>query len=151
MITSSNELKKDVLPINILLVEDNPADVLLTAEALREGRVAHDLSVVNNGADAMYFLRRQGKFQKSPRPNLIFLDINLPKKNGFEVLADIKGDPDLRSIPVIVLTTSSSRQDIRRAYGLHANCYIVKPIELDDFFRAIRNTEDFWGGVASLP
>ncbi len=151
MITSNDELKKDVLPINILLVEDNPADVLLTAEALREGRVAHDLRVVNNGADAMHFLRRQGKFGDSPRPNLIFLDINLPKKNGFEVLAEIKGDPDLRSIPVIVLTTSSSRQDIRRAYGLHANCYIVKPIELDDFFRAIRNTEDFWGSVASLP
>lgn len=151
MISSNNELKKDTLPINILLVEDNPADVLLTAEALREGSVAHDLSVVNNGADAMHFLKHQGKFEDSPRPNLIFLDINLPKKNGFEVLAEIKGDPDIRSIPVIVLTTSSSRQDIQRAYSLHANCYIVKPIELDDFFRAIKNTEDFWGGVASLP
>ena len=151
MITAGDALRNDALPINILLVEDNPADVLLTAEALREGRVSHDLRVVNNGADAMHFLRRQGKYEDSPRPNLIFLDINMPKKNGFEVLADIKEDPELRSIPVIVLTTSSSKQDIRKAYGLHANCYIVKPIELDDFFKVIRTTEDFWGNIARLP
>lgn len=151
MITANNEVKNDASPINILLVEDNPADVLLTAEALREAMVPHDLSVVNNGADAIFFLKRQGRYEGSPRPNLILLDINLPKKNGFEVLADIKEDRDLKRIPVIVLTTSSSRQDILKAYDLRANCYIVKPIELDDFFRVIRDTEHFWSGIAKLP
>ena len=137
--------------INILLVEDNPADVLLTAEALRESRVSHDLNVVNNGSDALAYVKRQEKYGDAVRPEIILLDINLPKKNGFEVLAEIKQDPDLKHIPVIILTTSSSKQDIRKAYDLYANCYIVKPIELDDFFKIINYIGDFWFTVARLP
>jgi chemotaxis family two-component system response regulator Rcp1 len=137
--------------INILLVEDNPADVLLTAEALRESRVSHDLNVVNNGSDALAYVNRQEKYGDAVPPDIILLDINLPKKNGFEVLAEIKQDPALKHIPVIILTTSSSKQDIRRAYDLYANCYIVKPIELDDFFKIIKYIGDFWFTVARLP
>jgi len=136
---------------NILLVEDNPADVLLTAEALRESRVFHNLNVVNNGSEALAYVKRQEKYGDALRPDIILLDINLPKKNGFEVLAEIKQDPDLKHIPVIILTTSSSKQDIRKAYELHANCYIVKPIELDDFFKVIKYIGDFWFTVAKLP
>ncbi len=145
------KLKSGSVPINILLVEDNPADVLLTAEALSEGGVSHYLNVVNNGADAIAYVRHRGKYADSLQPEIILLDINLPKKNGFEVLAEIKEDPELKRIPVIILTTSSSKQDILKAYDLHANCYIVKPIELDDFFRIIKYVEDFWFTVVRLP
>jgi chemotaxis family two-component system response regulator Rcp1 len=137
--------------VNILLVEDNPADVLLTMEALKEGDISHELNVVNDGAEAIAYLRRKGKYTDVVLPDLILLDINLPKKNGFEVLSEIKEDQRLKSIPVIILTTSSARQDVRRAYDLHANCYIVKPLDFDAFLNVVRSIEDFWLSVARLP
>lgn len=137
--------------VNILLVEDNPADVLLTMEALKEGDISHELNVVNDGAEAIAYLRRKGKFTDAVLPDIILLDINLPKKNGFEVLAEIKEDSRLKSIPVIILTTSSAKQDIRKAYDLHANCYIVKPLDFDAFLNVVRSIEDFWLTVAKLP
>jgi chemotaxis family two-component system response regulator Rcp1 len=137
--------------VNILLVEDNPADVLLTMEALKEGDISHELNVVNDGADAISYLRRKGKYTDVILPDIILLDINLPKKNGFEVLAEIKEDQRLKSIPVIILTTSSAKQDIRKAYDLHANCYIVKPLDFDAFLDVVRSIEDFWLSVARLP
>ena len=151
MIGTNDRVKNNPVPINIFLAEDNPADVLLTVEALRESNVSHDLNVVNNGADALDYVKRQGKYADSLRPDIILLDINIPKKDGFEVLKEIKEDPNLKRIPVIILTTSSSKQDISRAYDLHANCYIVKPIELDDFFTIIKKIEDFWFSVVRLP
>jgi CheY-like chemotaxis protein len=143
--------KADGRLMNILLVEDNLADVMLTTEALREGNIPHELNAVNDGAEAIDYLRREGKYADTVRPDIILLDINLPKKNGFDVLTEIKQNPDLQSIPVIIHTTSSAKQDIRRAYGLHANCYIVKPVDLDDFFRIVRSIEDFWFKVTTLP
>jgi two-component system, chemotaxis family, response regulator Rcp1 len=135
----------------ILLVEDNPGDVLLTREAFEEGRLAHNLSAVGDGEEAIHFLRREGKFSKAPRPDVILLDLNLPKKDGRELLAEIKEDPSLRFIPIIVLTTSDAEQDVWRAYKLHANCYLTKPIEVDDFIRKIRSLEEFWLTVVRLP
>ena len=135
----------------ILLVEDNPGDVLLTQEAFREGRLAHRLSVVEDGEDAMHFLRQEGRHADAPRPDLILLDLNLPKKDGRELLAEVKGDPVLRHIPVIVLTTSDAEQDVWRAYKLHANCYLTKPVQMDDFLNKIRSVEDFWLTVVRLP
>jgi len=135
----------------ILLVEDNPGDVYLTQEAFREGRLAHRLSVVEDGEDALHFLRNEGKHERAPRPDLILLDLNLPKRDGRELLRDIKSDPRLKHIPVIVLTTSNAEQDIERAYELHANCYLNKPIQMDDFLRTIRSIEDFWLSVVRLP
>ena len=135
----------------ILLVEDNPGDVLLTREAFNEGRLAHHLSAVGDGEEAIQFLRREGKFVDAPRPDVILLDLNLPKKDGRELLAEIKEDPLLRYIPIIVLTTSDAEQDVWRAYKLHANCYLTKPIEVDDFIRKIRSLEDFWLTVVRLP
>jgi len=138
--------------VNILLVEDNPADVLLTMEALKEGDISYELNVVNDGADAIAYLRRKGKYTDVLLlPDIILLDINLPKKNGFEVLSEIKEDQGLKSIPVIILTTSSAKQDIRRAYDLHANCYIVKPLDFDAFLNVVRSIEDFWLTLAKLP
>ena len=136
---------------NILLVEDNPADILLTMEAFKEGAIPHELNAVNDGVEAVSYLKRTGKYADAVRPDIILLDINLPKKNGFEVLAEIKHDPDLKHIPVIVLSTSGSKHDIRKAYELHANCYLMKPVELEDFFSVIRSLENFWFNVAALP
>lgn len=135
----------------ILLVEDNPGDVLLTQEAFREGRLAHRLSVVEDGEEAIRFLRRQGTYANAPTPDVILLDLNLPKKDGRELLAEIKEDPALRYIPIIVLTTSDAEQDVWRAYKLHANCYLTKPVDLDDFIRKVRSFEDFWLTVVRLP
>lgn len=135
----------------ILLVEDNPGDVLLTQEAFREGRLAHRLSVVEDGEEAISFLRRQAPYTDAPKPDVILLDLNLPKKDGRELLAEIKEDPALRYIPIIVLTTSDAEQDVWRAYKLHANCYLTKPVNLDDFIRKIRSFEDFWLTVVRLP
>jgi chemotaxis family two-component system response regulator Rcp1 len=138
--------------VNILLVEDNPADVLLTMEALKEGDISHELNVVTDGADAIAYLRRKGKYTNVVLlPDIILLDINLPKKNGFEVLSEIKEDQLIKSIPVIILTTSSAKQDIRKAYDLHANCYIVKPLDFDAFLNVVRSIEDFWLTLAKLP
>ena len=137
--------------IEILLVEDNPGDVRLTQEVLRDGRVRNNMSVAKDGVDAISFLRQTGAYAGAPRPDIILLDLNLPKKDGREVLADIKADPDLKHIPVVVLTTSSAEQDIVRSYGLHANCYITKPVDLDQFIRVIRSIEDFWLTIVKLP
>lgn len=138
-------------PIEILLVEDNPADVRLTQEALREGKVKNSLSVARDGAEAIAFLRRQGEFAAAPKPDLILLDLNLPKKDGREVLADIKDDPILRRIPVVVLTTSSAEADILKSYELHANCYITKPVDLEQFVKVVKSIDDFWLTVVRLP
>ena len=142
---------RSVTPIEILLVEDNPADVRLTEEALREARVYNHLHAVSDGEQAMAFLRKQGRYMDSPRPDLILLDLNLPKKNGKEVLKDIKSDPSLKRIPVIILTTSDATTDIIAAYDLHVNCYITKPIKLEQFIKVIDTIEDFWFTVVKLP
>jgi len=135
----------------ILLVEDNPGDVLLTQEAFREGRLAHHLTSVPDADEALLYLRHQGKYRGSPTPDVILLDLNLPKKHGRELLAELKADPQMRFIPVIVLTTSDADQDVLGAYELHANCYLTKPIEVDEFIRKIRSLEDFWLSVVRLP
>lgn len=136
---------------NLLLVEDNPADIRLTQEALKEGQIPVHLSVVTDGIEAVEFLYRTGKYKDAPRPDLIMLDLNLPGKNGREVLSEIKSDPDLKKIPVLVMTTSKAQQDVTRAYSLNANCYITKPMDLDEFMAVVRSIEDFWLDKASLP
>ncbi len=138
-------------PIEILLVEDNPGDVRLTKEALKEGRVANRISVAKDGFEAMAFLRREGEYANASRPDLILLDLNLPKKNGREVLAEIKMDPDLKHIPVVVLTSSQAENDIVATYNLHANCYITKPVDFEQFISVVRSIEDFWFAVVKLP
>jgi len=137
--------------IQVLLVEDNPGDVRLTREAFRDAKVHLEMHVANDGVEAMEFLQRQGAFPNSPRPDLILLDLNLPRKDGREVLAEIKGDPSLRSIPVVILTTSAADADIERSYLLHANCYISKPVDLEGFLTVIRSIDDFWLSVVKLP
>jgi chemotaxis family two-component system response regulator Rcp1 len=129
--------------MRILLVDDNPGDVRLTLEAFRDG-LPNELSVTKNGVEALAFLRRQGKYTSAPRPDLILLDLNLPLKDGREVLAEIKQDLDMRRIPVVVLTSSRAEDDIRKAYELHANCYICKPVELERFMAVVRSIQDFW-------
>ena len=138
-------------PIEILLVEDNPGDVRLTIEALKEGKVRNRLSVARDGVEALAFLRRQGAHANAARPDLILLDLNLPRKDGREVLADIKEDKSLRRIPVVVLTTSKAEEDILRTYDLHANCYIAKPMDLEQFISVVRSIDDFWLSVVRLP
>lgn len=138
-------------PIEILLIEDNPADVRLTEEAFKEGKVLNNLSVVANGVEALDFLRRKGKYADSPRPDLILLDLNMPKKNGREVLGEIKQDPDFKRIPIVVLTISKSEEDIMKSYNLHANCYISKPVGLDQFIDVVKSIEDFWLTIVKLP
>ncbi|HYO74753.1 MAG TPA: response regulator [Archangium sp.] len=138
-------------PIEILLVEDNPGDVRLTIEALKEGKVRNHLSVARDGVEALAFLRREGPHGSASRPDLILLDLNLPKKDGREVLAEIKEDSRLRRIPVVVLTTSKAEEDILRTYDLHANCYITKPVDLEQFISVVRSIDDFWLSVVRLP
>ena len=140
-----------VRPIEILLVEDNPADVRLTMETIKDYKVKNRLEVVGNGVDAMDFLRRKGKFADKKRPDLILLDLNLPGKDGREVLAEIKVDPDLSRIPVVVLTSSEAEQDIIKAYNLHVNCYITKPVGLTQFVKVVKSIEDFWLTIVKLP
>lgn len=135
----------------ILMVEDSPADVLMTREAFEQARLVNTLHVVEDGVQAMQFLRREAEFASSPRPDLILLDLNLPRKNGREVLAEIKADPELRSIPVVILTTSQAEQDILEAYNLHANCYIVKPVGFDNFAKAVQSIQRFWFSLVTLP
>jgi chemotaxis family two-component system response regulator Rcp1 len=142
---STNELAK------ILLVEDNPGDVRLTREALREGKILNELSVVGDGVEALAFLRRNGRYAEAVRPDLILLDLNLPKKDGREVLEEIKGDGALKKIPVVILTTSAAERDILKAYDLHANCYITKPVDLEQFIRVVQMIEDFWLTIVKLP
>jgi chemotaxis family two-component system response regulator Rcp1 len=138
-------------PIKILLVEDNPADVRLTTEALKEGKVLNNMSVANDGVEALAFLRQEGKHANAPRPDIILLDLNLPKKDGRGVLAEIKDDPYLKRIPVVVLTTSKAEEDILRTYDLHANCYITKPVDLDQFMAVVKAIEYFWLTIVKLP
>ncbi|HET8546835.1 MAG TPA: response regulator [Bryobacteraceae bacterium] len=137
--------------LNILLVEDNPGDVRLMKEALKEANVAMHVSVVNDGETALKFLRRANGYSDSPRPDLIFLDLNLPRRDGREILSEIKHDDELRRIPVVVLTTSEAERDIAGAYDLHANCYVKKPMDLDQFIHVVRECERFWLHIARLP
>ena len=135
----------------ILLVEDNPDDVIVTREALKEGKINNAFYEVGDGVEAMAFLRKQGKYKDSPRPDIIFLDLNLPKKDGREVLAEIKGDSSLCSIPVVVLTTSDAEEDVLKSYKLHANCYVTKPVNLERFFSVIKQLDEFWFDIIRLP
>jgi len=137
--------------INVLLVEDDPGDVLITREALSEAKVLHDLRVVDNGEEAVAYLRRQDPYADAPRPDLIFLDLNLPRLDGREVLSIIKGDADLRQIPVVILTTSTADEDVLRSYDLHANAYVTKPVDFDAFLSVVRQVDDFFVTVARLP
>ena len=139
------------IPVEILLVEDNPGDVRLTMIALKESKVYNNLHVTRNGIEALAFLRREGQYANVPRPDLILLDLNMPKKDGREVLEDIKNDADLKSIPVVVLTTSEAEIDIIQAYNLQANCYITKPIDLSQFIKVVKSIEDFWFTIVKLP
>lgn len=140
-----------IRPIEILLVEDSPGDIRLTQEALKESRIINNLHVVMDGVEAMDFLMKKGNYIKAPTPDLVLLDLNLPKKSGFEVLAEIKESIELRIIPVVVLTTSESEKDIIRSYEMYVNCFISKPVEFDSFFKVIQNIEDFWFTIVKLP
>jgi CheY-like chemotaxis protein len=135
----------------ILLVEDSPADIIITREAFQEAKLLNTLHVVEDGVQALDFLRRQGAYASAPRPDLILLDLNLPRKNGREVLEEVKRDPDLMSIPVVILTTSSADDDIVNAYNLHANCYVVKPVGFENFLKAVQSIRNFWFSVVALP
>lgn len=137
--------------VEILMVEDNPGDVRLTQEALKEGKMRNKMHVVEDGVEALAFLRREGQYADAPRPDLILLDLNLPRRNGREVLAEIKEDPDLRRIPVVILTISQAEEDIFKTYDLHANCYITKPVDLDQFIKVVKSIEDFWLTIVKLP
>lgn len=138
-------------PIQILMVEDNPDDIELTVEALKDARVANHLTVVQDGEEALSYLRCRGKYAQAVRPDLILLDLNMPRKNGRDVLRDIKNDPKLKRIPVVILTTSQAEEDILHTYDLHANCYITKPVDFNQFLKVVRSIEDFWLTVVKLP
>jgi len=138
-------------PIEILLVEDNPGDVRLTVEGLKESKVRNNLHVARDGVEAMEFLQRQGQHTSAVRPDLILLDLNLPRMDGREVLAEIKSDPKLKTIPVVVLTTSRAEHDVLRSYELQANCYITKPVDLEQFITVVKSIEDFWFTIVTLP
>ena len=138
-------------PIDILLVEDNPGDVRLTVEALKEAKVLNSLETVDDGVKALAFLRKEGPYAEAKRPDLILLDLNLPRKDGRQVLEEIKQDPGLKAIPVVILTSSKAEEDILRSYNLHANCYVTKPVDLERFLEVVRLIEDFWLTVVRLP
>jgi chemotaxis family two-component system response regulator Rcp1 len=147
----TTNMVEDAMPIEILLVEDSPGDVRLTREALRDAKVHNNLHVAADGLEATSFLWRKGQHANVPRPDLILLDLNLPKKGGREVLAEIKADPDLKSIPVVILTTSAAEEDILRSYQLHANCFITKPVDLDQFMKVVKTIDNFWLAIVKLP
>jgi chemotaxis family two-component system response regulator Rcp1 len=138
-------------PVDILLVEDNPGDVRLIREALHNGKLLNQVSTVSDGQQALAFLRKQGSYAQASRPDLILLDLNLPRKDGHEVLAEIKADPDLRSIPVVIVTSSQAEEDILKSYNTHANCYVTKPVDLEKFVAVVRAIEDFWVSIVKLP
>jgi CheY-like chemotaxis protein len=142
---------QDARPIEILLVEDDPGDTLITREALEHSKVVNTLHCVVNGEEAMAFLRRAGKYADAPRPDLILLDLNLPRRDGREVLADIKGDPELLRIPVVILTTSQAEADVLRSYNLHANAYVTKPVDFDRFVEVVRKIDEFFFTIVRLP
>jgi CheY-like chemotaxis protein len=137
--------------VEILLVEDNPGDVRLTREAMKEGKMRNNLSVAEDGVEAMAFLRREGKYADAPRPDVVLLDLNLPRKNGRTVLEEIKADPDLRRIPVVILTSSKAEEDILDSYDSHANCYVTKPGDLEQFIEVVKSIEGFWVQIVKLP
>ena len=138
-------------PVDILMVEDNPGDARLTEEALKQSKMLNRLYHAKDGVEALAFVRQEPPFKDAPRPDIILLDLNLPKKDGREVLAELKADPRLKTIPVVVLTTSKAEQDIVRSYELHANCYITKPVDLDKFIDIVQGLEDFWLSIVRLP
>ena len=140
-----------IRPVEILLVEDNPGDVRLTLEALKDGKLANRLTVVQDGLEALSLLRREGRYANSKRPDIILLDLNLPKKHGSEILAELKSDERFKSIPIVILTTSKADEDVLKSYRLHANCYITKPVDLDEFVRVVKSIEDFWLSLVKLP
>ena len=140
-----------VTPIEILLVEDNPGDADLAREALESGKIHNNLSIVGDGVEAMAFLRRTGKHAQAPRPDLVLLDLNLPRKDGREVLGEIKMDDDLKCIPVVILTISKDEEDVLKSYNLHANCFITKPLDLAQFLKVVRAIEEFWFTIVKLP
>ncbi|OLS14688.1 MAG: response regulator receiver [Promethearchaeota archaeon CR_4] len=146
-----NKFQSSIKPVNILLVEDNPGDVLLFSEFLKETKTSYTLHVVEDGEEALMFLGQREKYHDKPRPDLIVLDLNLPKIDGFEVLQELKQDPQLKRIPVIILTSSHAEMDIEKSYDLHANCYITKPSELKEFTEVVKAIEHFWIEIASLP
>jgi two-component system, chemotaxis family, response regulator Rcp1 len=137
--------------VNILLVEDNPADVCLTVEAIKECKMLNKLSVVTDGVEAMEFMQKKGKYADEPLPDLMLLDLNLPKKDGREVLAEIKQDPELKKIPIVILTTSKAEKDILMSYNHYANCYITKPVDLEQFVTVVKSIENFWLTIVKLP
>jgi len=137
--------------IEVLLVEDNPGDVRLTIEALKDGKIHNHLNVAGDGEEALAFLRREGQYARAPRPDLILLDLNLPKKDGRELLMEIKKEESLKRIPVVILTTSTAEKDIVKSYDLHANCYINKPVDFDQFTSVVKSIEDFWFSIVKLP
>jgi CheY-like chemotaxis protein len=138
-------------PAEILLVEDNPGDVELIREALQSGRALNRISVAEDGEAAVAFLNREKNYEDAPRPDLILLDLNIPKENGFEVLAKIKGNPNLALVPVVILTTSQADRDILKSYSLHANCFVSKPVEVEEFLSVVRSTGEFWLSIVKLP
>jgi len=138
-------------PVEILLVEDNSGDARLAREALRDAKVRNNLTWISDGSEALAFLRKEGKYQRAARPDLILLDLNLPRKDGREVLTEIKSDEKFKRIPVVVLTTSQAEEDVLRAYHLNANCYITKPVDLDQFMKVVKTIEDFWLTIVKLP
>lgn len=138
-------------PIEIMLVEDNPGDVRLIVEAMKDKKMRNNLHVVEDGIEALAFLRQEGKYADAPRPDLILLDLSLPKKDGREVLAEIKADENLRRIPVVILTTSRAEEDILKAYDLNANCYVTKPVDLDQFIKVVKFVKEFWLTIVKLP
>jgi len=151
MVEARAIMETSIKPVDILLVEDSPTDVLLAQEALGHAKVLNKLHVVSDGVEALDFLRQRGEFAGAVRPDLILLDLNMPRKDGREVLEEIKADEDLKRIPVVVLTTSKAEEDILRAYGLHANCYVSKPVDFEQFAFVVRAIESFWFSVVSLP
>ena len=145
------ERERTAPPVEILLVEDNPGEVRLTQEALKEGKVYNNLHWAKDGVEALDFLQRRGKYAKAPRPDIILLDLNLPKKDGREVLSVIKRDDELKQIPVVVLTTSKAEEDVLKSYELHANCYVTKPVDLEKFIHVVQSIDRFWLTVVTLP
>ena len=143
--------KNIIRPVEILLVDDNPGDIRLTQEALKESKIINNLNFVEDGAEAIDFLKKIGKYENVVTPDLILLDLNLPKKNGREVLAEIKEDKILRQIPVVILTISTAEEDILKSYKLHANCYITKPVDMNQFIKIVRSIENYWFSIVKLP
>ncbi len=142
---------KKMIPVEILLVEDNPGDVRLTVEAFIESKILNNLHVVEDGIEALAYLRKEGKYKKEPHPDLILLDLNLPKKDGREVLEQIKKEGPLKKIPIVILTTSSAEEDIIKSYELYANCYITKPVDIDQFMKVVKAIGNFWFSIVKLP